>query len=401
VAQQGTLGRYRIVGELGRGAMGVVYRAVDPQIARTVALKTITIDRNDAEQRAFYDLFLSEARAAGRLSHPNIVTVYDCGETSECAYIAMEFLEGVTLRAMLDQERFVISRSVRYAIQIAEGLANAHNAGIVHRDIKPGNVMRLDNGTLKITDFGIAQMPAARGSEERLLLGSPGYMSPEQVRGSRLDGRSDLFSLGVVLYEMLTGSVPFNGNGATEVMYQVVSTPPLDPRGIDASIPEELVAILAKCLQKDASKRYQDAENLVADLRQYRSEPVELAVIAEVFRPPKVAQPSRAGKPSRKSGKSGKSRSEPGWAIGASVAATILAIGAVGIWWLATSDESEAQKTVSAPEPSFVTPATQTVDLGPPPDETPPPEEAPAPAGKNAARKDARTASPAKATRTP
>ena len=206
------LGRYEILGELGRGAMGVVYRARDPIIDRIVALKTIDLALTGAALASFEERFFQEARSAGRLNHPNIVTIYDAGKADGVAYIAMEFLEGTSLREILDEQPpLPIPRILEITGQVARGLAYAHEHGVVHRDIKPANVIVLRNRRPKLTDFGIARLGEAEGiGSERA--GSPKYMSPEQIRGDvSLDGRSDLFSLGTVLYEMLTGRQPFTG----------------------------------------------------------------------------------------------------------------------------------------------------------------------------------------------
>jgi serine/threonine protein kinase len=280
------LGRYEIITELGKGEMGTVYKAIDPKLDRVVALKVMRLDPGDLETRDFRQRFHAEARSAGRLSHPNIVIIYDFGEIEELAYIAMEFLRGESLRSMLDRQRFSTRRAVRYAGQIAEGLAAAHSEGVVHRDIKPANVVRLPNGLLKITDFGIARLPASHLTLDGTLLGTPKYMSPEQVRSQRVDGRSDIFSVGVLLYEMLTATLPFGGASLGEVMHQIAHDRPIHPLRWNPSIPESVIRILAKCLAKDPEARYQSVADLARDLRIHKVMDVARdAEVDEVFLP--------------------------------------------------------------------------------------------------------------------
>ncbi|MFC5302018.1 serine/threonine-protein kinase [Azospira restricta] len=263
------LGRYEITGTLGRGAMGVVYRARDPLIERTVALKTVacgTLSASDAEE--FEQRFFREAKSAGRLNHPNIVTIHDVGRDGELAWIAMEFLSGRSLRDRLDTGvPLSCERIVEIAAAVADGLAFAHAQGVVHRDVKPANIMVLDNGTVKLTDFGIAQIPGGGLTMAGAVLGSPKYMSPEQVAGQKADGRSDIFSLGTVLYELLTGQPPFSGDNLHATMYQVVHKAPPPPSGCCAGLPPVFDAIVAKAMAKEPAERYQDAAELAADLR--------------------------------------------------------------------------------------------------------------------------------------
>jgi serine/threonine-protein kinase len=273
--------------------MGTVYKAIDPRLDRVVALKVVRLDPSDLESKEFRQRFQAEARSAGRLSHPNIVIVYDFGELNDMAYIAMEFLRGESLRSMLDRQRFSTRRAVRYAGQIAEGLAAAHGEGVVHRDIKPANVVRLPNGLLKITDFGIARMPSSSLTQDGTLLGTPKYMSPEQVKSLRVDGRSDIFSLGVLLYEMLTATLPFGGATLSEVMNQIAHERPIHPLRWNPAIPESVVRILAKCLAKDPEARYQNVGDLARDLRIHKVMDVARdATIDEVFLPVNPTAPS-------------------------------------------------------------------------------------------------------------
>jgi serine/threonine-protein kinase len=262
------LGRYEILGELGRGAMGVVYRARDPIIDRVVALKTINLALTGAALASFEARFFQEARSAGRLNHPNIVTIYDAGKADGVAYIAMEFLEGTSLREILDEQPpLSIPRILETVAQVGRGLAYAHENGVVHRDIKPANIIVLKNRRPKITDFGIARLGEADGpASERA--GSPKYMSPEQIRGDvTLDGRSDVFSLGTVLYEMLTGKPPFAGDTVTAIMQSVLEHTPPVPSVVDPHVPPELDGVVMRMLAKRPDDRYPSARSLFRELR--------------------------------------------------------------------------------------------------------------------------------------
>lgn len=261
------LGRYEIISELGQGAMGIVYKARDPLIDREVAIKTINLGLALEEREEYEARFYQEARAAGRLSHPNIVTIYDVGRSEDIAYIAMEFLHGRELRDMLNETRVPVAQVLDIAAQVAKGLAYAHEHGVVHRDIKPSNIMVIRDGHVKITDFGIARMAsAAVRTQTGMVLGSPKYMSPEQVMGKLADRRSDIFSLGVVLYEMLTGQPPFLGENVNAIMYQTLNTVPSPPATLNPAVPEMLNFIVAKALAKELDARYQDAQALADDL---------------------------------------------------------------------------------------------------------------------------------------
>lgn len=266
------LGRYQIVSEVGKGAMGTVYKAIDPLIERTVAIKAINLDLSKEELASFEERFYREAKSAGQLSHPNIVTIYDIGETDNVAYIAMEFLEGQSLRELLDSGAVLaIDRISRIAAQVAEGLAYAQKHGIVHRDIKPANIVITRSGVVKITDFGIAHMPSASRTQAGMVLGSPKYMSPEQVVGKTVDGRSDIFSLGVMLYEMLTGQSPFAGDNISTIMYRILNETPLNPSIVNARIPLAFDTIITKALAKRPEDRYQTAKEMARDLKNYPS----------------------------------------------------------------------------------------------------------------------------------
>jgi serine/threonine-protein kinase len=265
-----TVGRYEITGELGRGAMGVVYKALDPTIGRTVALKTMRLDVHGLDAQEMVRRFQNEARAAGVLNHPNIVTIYDAGQEDGIFYIAMEFIEGTTLHEVLTEQRVLATDEVlQLTRQISRGLDYAHSNGIVHRDIKPANIMITGNGTVKIMDFGIAKS-GGQVTNTGQVLGTPNYMSPEQVKGRPLDGRSDLFSLGVILYEMLTGEKPFVGQNVTTIIYKIVNETPITPRDLDVTVHPGLSAIVTKALAKAPDDRYQTGADLVRDLENYK-----------------------------------------------------------------------------------------------------------------------------------
>src|SRR5216684_1509380 len=238
-------GRYEIVGALGRGAMGVVYKAMDTVIGRTVAVKTIRLSEEGTglSRPELLTRFQTEARAAGLLTHPNIVVVFDAGEEDGLYYITMELVEGKSLQALLDDgHAFPLPRTMRIMDQTCSALQFAHERNVIHRDIKPANVM-----------------------------GTPSYMSPEQVKGRAVDGRSDIFSLGVMLYEMVTGEKPFPGQNITTVIYKIVNEEPVPPKQVDPTIHAGISAVVMKALAKDPEVRYQSCREMLEDLRNYRS----------------------------------------------------------------------------------------------------------------------------------
>ncbi|MCW5592207.1 MAG: serine/threonine protein kinase [Burkholderiales bacterium] len=266
------LGRYKIVSEIGQGAMGTVYKAVDPIIDRTVAIKTINLNLSKQELEEYEARFQQEIKAAGRLNHPNIVTIYDVGKTEQVAYMAMEFLEGQELKDIIAGGKLLpIEQVVDIIAQVADGLWFAHQQDIVHRDVKPSNIMVLRGGIAKITDFGIARLPnSAVKTMTGLILGSPRYMSPEQVIGKSLDTRTDIFSLGVVLYEALTGMAPFDGDNVNAIMYATVNTTPPPPSTHNRGVPAMLDLIVAKAMAKSLDDRYQTVKEFADDLREVR-----------------------------------------------------------------------------------------------------------------------------------
>src|SRR5436305_4006619 len=264
------LGRYEIVSELGRGAMGVVYKALDPTIGRTVALKTMRIDVHGLETEDVLRRFKNESRAAGVLNHPNIVTIYDAAEQDGTFFMAMEFMEGTTLHSIIAEKRVLAPEEIiQISRQVCKGLDYAHSHGIIHRDIKPANIMITANGAVKIMDFGIAKAGGGMTNTGQVL-GTPNYMSPEQVKGKTLDGRSDLFSFAVILYEMITGEKPFVGQNVTTIIYKIVNESPISPRDLDVTVHPGLSAVVTKALAKAPDDRYQTGADLVRDLENYK-----------------------------------------------------------------------------------------------------------------------------------
>ena len=268
-------GRYEIVGELGRGAMGVVYKATDPVIGRTVAVKTIRLSAEGTglSRPELLARFQTEARAAGLLTHPNIVVVFDAGEEDGLYYIIMELVEGRSLQALLDDgHSFPLPRVLRIMEQACSALQFAHERNVVHRDIKPANLMLTGDDTVKVTDFGTAKiLQFGTVQQTAHVMGTPSYMSPEQVKGRAVDGRSDIFSLGVMLYEMVTGEKPFPGQNITTVIYKIVNEEPIPPKQVDPSIHAGISALIMRALAKDPDTRYQSCREMLEDLRNYRS----------------------------------------------------------------------------------------------------------------------------------
>ncbi|TWO73418.1 protein kinase [Caenimonas sedimenti] len=279
-------GRYRVVGEIGRGAMGVVYEAEDETLQRQVAVKTMLLS-DDAEERAGHEArFRQEAKAAAGLNHPNVITVYDMGREGDWLYIAMEMLRGQELRELMNSGTLQLPVIVDLISQVASGLAAAHMRGIVHRDIKPSNIMVMDGRHAKIMDFGVARMQISEvKTQTGVMLGSPKYMAPEQVEGRGVDSRSDIFSLGSVLYECVAGSAPFSGTDLGTLLFDIVHGQPVPPSKRNPAVPEELDRIVARALRKDPGARYQDADLLAHELAQCAAHLMSGAVRAGSFSP--------------------------------------------------------------------------------------------------------------------
>lgn len=269
------IGRYEILGELGHGAMGVVYKGRDPVIDRLVAIKTIRFDRlyEAQEIESLKERFFKEAQAAGRLTHPGIVTIYDVADDGGISYMAMEFVEGESLSQYATQERLLpVKEVLRIVIEAAEALDFAHQRGIVHRDIKPANIMRTSGGEVKVMDFGIAKLPSSTITQTGSILGTPTYMSPEQITGQELDGRSDLFSLGCVFYELLTGTKPFIGSTLSTLMYQITQGESRPPSEHNPAVPPSLDEVMDRALAKSPPNRFQSGKEMAGALKRLLEE---------------------------------------------------------------------------------------------------------------------------------
>lgn len=265
------LGRYQVEKELGKGAMGVVYLGKDPKISRVVAIKTMALSQEfePDELADVKERFFREAETAGRLNHPNIVTIYDAGEEHDLAYIAMEFLKGKDLAPYTKPDNLLpLAKVMDIILRVADALDYAHSNNVVHRDIKPANIMyEADSGAVKVTDFGIARITDSSKTKTGMVLGTPSYMSPEQLSGKKVDGRSDLFSLGVMLYQMTTGQLPFQGDSMAALMFKIANEPHASAKTLRGDLPDCLALIIDRMMEKDSEKRYQRGSEIVADLR--------------------------------------------------------------------------------------------------------------------------------------
>ena len=280
------LGKYRIERELGRGAMGVVYKAFDSVVERMVAIKTIRVDADDAGE--LVTRLRREAKSVGQLEHPNIVTLYDAGETGGLFYLAMQFIEGETLQDRLARQRSFSMAEVQDIFgQISAGLDYAHQRGVIHRDIKPANIMITNKGLVKLTDFGIAKLAGGGVTSTGLVVGTPSYMSPEQALGRPLDGRSDIFSLGSILYEMMTGEMAFPGQNVTTVMYKIVHETPTPLAALQPGLDPAVEAVVLKALAKSPDQRFQTCSEFAAAL-EYNISQAGAAIprTAVVYAPP-------------------------------------------------------------------------------------------------------------------
>jgi tRNA A-37 threonylcarbamoyl transferase component Bud32 len=339
------LGKYEITEVLGQGAMGVVYKGFDPGIKRTVAIKTIRRELVEGERHAAAMLarFRNEAQAAGKLAHPGIVAVYDYGEDAAVAYIAMEYVEGNSLREYIGRgTRFAERDAVSIMSQLLEALGHAHERRVWHRDIKPGNVIVMRNGKVKVADFGIARIEASELTQTGMMMGSPGYMAPEQYAAAQIDHRADLFASGVVFYQLVTGAKPFVGT-TEQVSYATCHTEPMRPSLVDPGKGwERYDPVIAKALAKKPEDRYQTAEAFRAAVLAAHDAPAAAAVseetiIVEVLRP--AAAVELSGSPRPKQGAvphagaapaATKSGSRAGWIIGASLALLVAGVAAWG-----------------------------------------------------------------------
>jgi len=364
------LGKYEIRRELGRGAMGVVYEAYDPMIKRRVALKTIRPDQLTGERpEDVVARFRREAQAAGRLSHPNIVSIYDCDEDDGTWFIAMEYVDGRELKdAFAAEERFRPADIERIMTQILAALEYSHRQGVVHRDIKPANIFLLADGTVKVTDFGIAHIESSNLTQVGTVVGTPNYMSPEQIMGLPVDGRSDLFSTGVILYQFLTGERPFAGSSTT-TMQKVLKEDPLPPSTLNVQLPPAIDAVVRKALAKRADERFQTAQAFAAALR--AAMPAQLAAASTAD--PDATLPNVAAiapAPATAVHASPPPPATPPRASQAPAIAVVAAIAVIGIaalaatWWLwpRTGATTTAATPSAPPIQAAAAPATPTVE---------------------------------------
>jgi serine/threonine-protein kinase len=265
------LGRYQVDKELGKGAMGVVYLGRDPKIGRVVAIKTMALSQEfEADELdEVKTRFFREAETAGRLNHPNIVTIFDAGEEHDLAYIAMEFLKGKDLTGHAKAGNLLpLPTVMSIIVRVADALDYAHRQNVVHRDIKPGNIMYDPQAdSVKVTDFGIARITDSSKTKTGMVLGTPSFMSPEQLAGRKIDGQSDLFSLGVTLYQLCCGALPFQGDSMAQLMYQIANEPPIDPLTLNPALPECLIATIGRALAKEKEERYATGEQMAQALR--------------------------------------------------------------------------------------------------------------------------------------
>ncbi|MDP9262950.1 MAG: PEGA domain-containing protein [Acidobacteriota bacterium] len=354
------VGRYKIIGEVGKGAMGVVYKATDPTIGRTVALKTMRVDVHGIEAEEMLQRFRNEAKAAGVMNHSNIVTIYDAGEQDGLFYIAMECIEGVTLHRQLADKRVIaVDKVVEYSRQVCAGLDYAHSHGVVHRDIKPANIMIEAGGTVKIMDFGIAKSGGQGMTTVGQVLGTPNYMSPEQVKGRPLDGRSDLFSFGVILYEMVTGERPFTGQNVTTIVYKIVHENPIPPRDLDVTIHPGLSWIITKALSKSPDDRFQKGADLVQALESYKAygpagEPTT-GVATRSTASADMGQAAAMAPDRRPAATDAKKKASSGWGLFAGAAAVALLLVLAGLAYVrhrinALAEPTAQQQTTAAPQ---------------------------------------------------
>ncbi|HHH44911.1 MAG TPA: serine/threonine protein kinase [Gammaproteobacteria bacterium] len=268
------LGRYRLERELGHGAMGTVYLAVDPAIGRQVAIKTLSLldSYEDREQEAAAQRFFREAEAVGRLVHPHIVSIHDAGREHDVAYLVMDYVQGESLDAWVHRDRLLpVWEVLDIAAQVADGLDYAHSQNVIHRDVKPGNLLYdRDSGEIRITDFGVARILDSTQTRTGTVLGTPSYMSPEQVAGRKIQGQSDQFSLGVTLYQLLTGSLPFSGDSVATLMYQIANGKMVPLRKQRSGLPACVSRMVGRAMHKDPARRFASSAELAVAIRKCR-----------------------------------------------------------------------------------------------------------------------------------
>ena len=379
MAEINSIGKFEIRREIGRGAMGVVYEGYDPLIKRVVALKTIRADQLAGDDpAAVIARFRREAQAAGRLNHPNIVAIYDFGEDNGVWYIAMELVQGRELKECFEtNERFRIADIVRIMLQVLNALDYSHRQGVVHRDIKPANIFLLPDGSVKVADFGIAHIESSSLTQVGTVMGTPSYMSPEQIMGLPVDGRSDLFSAGVILYQFLTGERPFSGS-ATTTMQKVLKEEPLPPTTLNVQLPAAMDAVVRKALAKRADERFQTAQEFADALLAAAAVPAATASAAAATSvgnsdPTIIANPvaraANAATPPRDAVQPPATAAVPakaahGLGLPIAVVAVALAVGA-GAWFFYQRQAVETAKTAQL-SPSQAPPASPTPPPVPP-----------------------------------
>ncbi len=372
------LGKYEIRRELGRGAMGVVYEGYDPMIQRVVALKTIRPDQLvGAHAAEILERFRREAQAAGRLTHPNIVAIYDFGEDAGVWYIAMELVKGKELKAYFEaNQRFATADIVRIERQILAALGYAHKLGVVHRDVKPANIFLLEDGTAKVGDFGIAHLESSELTQVGTVLGTPAYMSPEQILGTPVDGRSDLFSAGVILYQFLTGERPFTGN-ATITMRKVLEEDPLPPSRFNVQIAGAMDAVVRRALAKKPEDRFATADEFSAALETASHAAPAPSGETTIVPPPPGATTPRSLAATPQAGGSDKPAPKRAGLVVAVVAAAV-AVGA-GAWVALNKRGEDKPAMVAATTPAAATPASAPATPAPASAATAPPSPSAAP----------------------
>jgi predicted Ser/Thr protein kinase len=354
------LGRFEITGVLGEGAMGTVYLAHDPQIDRPVAVKTLRRDLVGEDGSEIATRFLKEAKLAGRLQHPNIVTIYEAGTDQGVDYIAMEYVDGQPLNRLISDPDFSLSERVEVVRQAALALEHAHERGVLHRDIKPGNILITQDGRVKVADFGIGKLLGVASDLTRAgqMVGSPAYMSPEQIRGETLDGRSDFFSLGVVFYELLTGSRPFPGDTITTLVYQILHAEPRDPLKLRADLPASTREVFSRLLAKAPARRPASGREFLREVSAIEREiealhlstrPLGAPALAGAGGPPFAAgEETEAAVPA---GAEAASRRISGLTYLFGVAALILAVAILVAIWRRTSQVSTGEQASAASSP--------------------------------------------------
>lgn len=375
MAVTGTVGRYQILGELGRGATGVVYRAQDPTIGRMLAIKTIPLGAVSAgEREARLERLRREAQLAGRLSHPGVVIVYDFVENSDSAYVCMELVEGESLAKALEaRRRFSQQEVLRILREAAEALDYAHQHGVVHRDIKPANILLGFKGEVKITDFGVAKEVSDDATVTGAMHGTPAYMSPEQMHSRPAGGRSDQYSLGVVAYELLTGERPFVGDSVASIAYKVGNEPPVPPSVLNATLGTAVDAVFRRVLAKDPTMRFASVRDFVQELGR--------ALAASPGWEAKVRGECAVNATASTSTRVRRKRRRRRTALRAAAVMVGAVAGFLGMFWLAESSRRPTVSTVIQPPPVPAAPPaeTQRQPEAPPLIEPPPPVQTPAP----------------------